>query len=492
MMGGLSYGYLSAAVTMLVGLWLTPFLLRALGSHELGLWLLIQQAASVLLLMDVGVVALLPRETAYATGRAGGAAASPDLAVLVGETQRLVWCQLPIVAAAALVAWVMVETRSEGLRWPAAIVLASFVALFPSRVFPALLHGLQDHAFVGRTQLIVWTVNTMVTVALVWWGFGLISLVVAYVVSQVLLAVVTWLRVRSRFPGALPDRLPPFGRDLVRRHMGRSIWVSVSQVAQVLLNGSDILIVGAVMGPAAVVVYSCTSKLVSVLANQPQMIMQTAAPALSEVRMAESASRLSDASLALTQAMLLVSGAVACVVAAVNGAFVTWWVGPAQYAGFRVTALLVVAMLLRHLNVTTVYALFARGYEKQISLVTLADGAVTVAVTALAVRQLGVIGAPIGVIAGTCLVSLPLNLQRLARDAGSAPSALLRDLAPWAARFLLVLACAVIVALGWQPAGLRGAALSGAAIAAIYLALAGPLALRHPLGMYVRPWLAWR
>jgi O-antigen/teichoic acid export membrane protein len=208
--------------------------------------------------------------------------------------------------------------------------------------------------------------------------------------------------------------------------------------------------------------------------------------------MAESASRLSDASLALTQAMLLVSGAVACVVAAVNGAFVTWWVGPAQYAGFRVTALLVVAMLLRHLNVTTVYALFARGYEKQISLVTLADGAVTVAVTALAVHQLGVMGAPIGVIAGTCLVSLPLNLQRLARDAGSAPLALLRDLAPWATRFVLVLACAVVVALGWQPAGLRGAAMSGATIAAIYLALAGPLAFRHPLGMYVRPWLAWR
>ena len=49
--------------------------------------------------------------------------------------------------------------------------------------------------------------------------------------------------------------------------LGRSAWVSLAQIAQVFLNGTDVLIIGKLLGPAAVVPYSCTSKLVTVLAN---------------------------------------------------------------------------------------------------------------------------------------------------------------------------------------------------------------------------------
>jgi O-antigen/teichoic acid export membrane protein len=37
--GGLGLGYIHTIVTIIVGLWLTPYLLRHLGSHDYGLWL---------------------------------------------------------------------------------------------------------------------------------------------------------------------------------------------------------------------------------------------------------------------------------------------------------------------------------------------------------------------------------------------------------------------------------------------------------------------
>ena len=67
----------------------------------------------------------------------------------------------------------------------------------------------------------------------------------------------------------------------------------MAQVAQTLLAGSDVLLVGALIGPAAAVPYACTAKLIQVLANHPQMLMQAAAPALSEMRMSESAASAS-------------------------------------------------------------------------------------------------------------------------------------------------------------------------------------------------------
>jgi len=38
-LGGATVGYLHQAVIILVGLWLTPFLLHRIGQHEYGLWL---------------------------------------------------------------------------------------------------------------------------------------------------------------------------------------------------------------------------------------------------------------------------------------------------------------------------------------------------------------------------------------------------------------------------------------------------------------------
>ena len=36
--GGLSLGYIQMAATIVTGLWMTPFLLRTLGSQDYGLW----------------------------------------------------------------------------------------------------------------------------------------------------------------------------------------------------------------------------------------------------------------------------------------------------------------------------------------------------------------------------------------------------------------------------------------------------------------------
>ena len=92
----------------------------------------------------------------------------------------------------------------------------------------------------------------------------------------------------------------------------------MSQVAQVLLNGTDLLVIGALLGPAAVVPYACTGKLVTLLANQPQLFMQTALPALSELRTSAPRARLFQVSTSMSQLLLLCSGAIACVVLTVN------------------------------------------------------------------------------------------------------------------------------------------------------------------------------
>jgi O-antigen/teichoic acid export membrane protein len=486
-LSGLGFGYASQILTTLVAFWLTPFLLHRIGQHDYGLWLVGTQLMFYMALLDLGVVALLPRETAFATGRANRIEEAADLPVLIGQTVRLIAWQMPLVVLAAVIAWFMMPAEWEGLRNPIGVVLLAFVLMFPLRIFGAVLHGLQDLAFLGRLNIILYSISTAITVALVFAGWGLYALAVGWTALQLFGALINWHRLHRRFPTVLPRSLPEILWPTARTRLTQGFWVSLNQIAGVLLNGTDILIIGKLFGPAAVVPYVCTGKMISVLSNQPQMMMAAAGPALSQMRMGESRERLSEVCTALGQAMLMLSGAVVCVVLAVNQGFVGRWVGATQYGGFWLTALILLSMLLRHWNLTVGYMLFCFGYERRLCLTAVLDGLVSIGAVFLLVRWYGLIGAPLGMLAGACFVSLPANLSALARESNRSRWELMVPLAPWFVRFILLAGGTGALARVWIPHTFLLIGLTATGVALLYAAVMFPLALRAPLGLYVRP-----
>ena len=483
---GISFGYASQLLTTLVGLWLTPFLLFRVGQHDYGLWLVGTQLMFYLALLDLGVVALLPRETAFATGRTS-IAESTDLPVIVGQTLRLVLWQMPLVLLVAIIAWFTIPTEWDGLRHPLGLVLLAFVLTFPLRIFSAVLLGLQDLAFLGRLNIISFLISTAITVGLVLRGWGLYALAFGWIAAQFIKAGASWYRLRRQFPTVLPLRLPELRWSLTRGRLISGFWVSLNQIAQVLLNGTEILIIGKFFGPAAVVPYVCTGKLVSVLATQPQLFMASASPALSQMRTGESRERLAQVCIALGQATLLLSGAGVCIVLMVNHGFVERWVGPDQYGGFWLTTLLLLSMLIRHWNLTIGYTIFSFGYERRLCVTALLDGALSIGAVFLFVWLYGLIGAPLGMMVGVCLVSLPANLAALARESKMTVWELMKPLSAWFVRFVVLMLAAGALARTWSPNTVPLLVATGAASALIYLVVMFPLALRHPLGIYVRP-----
>jgi O-antigen/teichoic acid export membrane protein len=486
-LSGIRFGYANQVITTLVGFWLTPFLLYRVGQHDYGLWLVGTQLIFYLSLLDLGIIALMPRETAFATGRVSSIDEAKDLPVIIGETVRIILWQMPLVALGVLIAWLILPTEWEGLRYPIGVVLLLFVAMFPLRIFNAVLNGLQDFGFLGRVGIASYLLSAGTTIGLVLAGLGLYALAIGWTVLQLTGAITGWYRLRTRFPGVLPKRLPKLRWINTRGRLKQGFWVSLNQIAQLLVTGTDILLIGKFFGPAAVVPYVCTGKLISVLANQPQLLMQLAAPALSQMRVAESRERLSQVCIALGQAMLMLSGAVVCIVLIVNQGFVSRWVGAGQFGGVSLTLLILLSMLLRHWNITIGYALFSFGRERRLCVTALLDGLISVGAVTLLVWTWGLIGAPLGMIIGACLVSLPANLSALAAESGMTPWSLMRPLMPWFTRFVFLLLIAGSIARAWAPQTWPMLALTCAGGALVYAAVMFPLTLRSPLGIYVRP-----
>jgi O-antigen/teichoic acid export membrane protein len=387
--------------------------------------------------------------------------------------------------------WFTIPAEWQDLRGPLAIILVGFVVAFPLRILPALLHGLQDLTFTGIAQMLSWMLSTAATVAMVLAGWNLVALALGWLISQVVTMPLFLYRMRTKFPGVLPHRLPPLVWEAVRPQLGKGFWISVAQVAQLLVANTDLLIIGKLLGPAAVVPYSCTGRLAGVLTNQAQILMQTATPGLCELKSIGSRERVFHALVAMTNAVLTFSGLVFCLVLLVNRWFVTWWVTGRQYGGFLLTIALALNFLIRSWTGTTAFSVFCFGYQRRISLTNISDGAVSVMFCVVLTMLWGPVGAAAGSMLGACLVSLPWNLWLIARDTGvSVPRLLSAMLRGWSWRFVMMAGAVFWVAMHWSPRNLPSAAAAVLAVILLYGLIMLPNVLRPPLGNYVRPLLA--
>ena len=332
--------------------------------------------------------------------------------------------------------------------------------------------------------MIVGAGGTVASVGLVLWGFKLPALVTGWSVTLLLTAVAAYWRLRHFSVATTTAGTPVPG------YFSRSAWVSAGQLGQVFLNGSDVLVIGKLLGAAAVVPYVCTAKLITIFANYPQMLVHSAQPALTELRGAGAKERLVEVTQALAQGMLILSGALVMTVITANQFFVTWWVGGTQYAGLVLTLALTTMMLVRHWNVAMNYTLFCFGYERQLSLVALADGVVTLAGTAFLVPRLGLAGAPVASVLGAVLVGLPLNVRAAAREVGVGIGSFLRPCASLVLTIAAVVALAVAGHFWFDASRLVNAVAFVVVMLSLYAAAVTPFILSGPLRPYAHTGLS--
>jgi O-antigen/teichoic acid export membrane protein len=472
-------GYGFQLVVAATGLALTPFLLSRLGTDEFGSWLVIGQVLGLLGLLDLGVTAVLPREVARASGT-GDPGAVPEV---VRRATWLVWFQTPVVGLIAAGVWAGVSAEWPDLSGPLGVTLAFFVTQFPLRLPTAILTGLQDLEFSWLVQAAAWLVTTVVSVLLVLAGWGLYSLAVGWAAGQLLACLVCWVRVRTRFPAASRWQGCP-GRTAIMSYLGPSFWTSVQQLARLLLLGADLIILGWAAGPAAVVVYACTVKLVSLVNNQPSLLMTAAFPAIAELQAVGDRDRLWRACRAVGLGLLLLSGGLAIAVLALNSAFVPLWVGAGQYGGPALTLLAVVGMVARHWAYTLLVTAFALGYDRVLAATSVADGVVTVVATIGWVFALGPLGVPLGLLSSLLLTSAPAAILALAAAEGVSPLRAIRWAGPWAIRFLAVAVPLAVASFTPAAENPLFAAVALAGGLGAYAVLSVPLLGREPLRGY--------
>src|SRR5271166_5009608 len=193
---GALFTYLYQGGAMFVGIWLTPFYIHSLGTKDFGVWLVGLQVLTFLLLIDFGIIGVMPRDVGHAAGAELSEGGSDRLSLLMGQTVKVVLAQTVIVAIACLGLFLFGRGTAASLRGPVGLILLVFTISYPLRIFPATLQGLQDLSFLGQLRLCLWALATALTVVLLMTGARFYALAWGWCFQQMGHDLVAAIRLR--------------------------------------------------------------------------------------------------------------------------------------------------------------------------------------------------------------------------------------------------------------------------------------------------------
>ena len=485
-------GVVNQALAAAVGLWVTRFTLHRIGPHDYGLWVIAGQVLAYMVLLDLGVVALLPREISVAAGKGGDPEArDAELRDLFERSMSLVLLLVPVLALGSIAILALLPAQWAALRGPLAVYLALYVTAYPFRLVGAVLTGLQELSFTAMTQTLSFLVGAAATVTLVVFGFGLYALAVGGIAGQLIAALAGLTRLFSHHRRVLPRRFRWASLDVIRRHFAPGLWVSLGQLAHVMLNATDVLVIGRILGPDGALKFSFTDKTENILSVQPFAIGNLAGPTLGQLKGSGRQGEVSRIVGIIAASTLILSGAVVLAVLETNHAFVRSWIGEQYFGGMALTATILANMMARHWQFTySVGIFYYSGRVRESTLILLADGVVSLGLSIILVQHLGIVGAPLGSLISVLVTAWPASVILISRDSGTSPWASFAPVVPWLVRFvpLAIVAGATGVWLG--ESSLLIVAGAGAIIGIAYIAAVLPLLRRPPLAVYAEPWLA--
>ena len=487
-----SFGYGQFGLAIISGIILIPFVLSHLGARTYGLWLASGELLTYAAVLDFGVFSVLPWMIAEADGRKDSRAINSFVVqgLIVGLVVSLIYtigmCLLWVLLPSALS---LTAVDRLALGKPLVILVTITALTYPLRVFSAALVGLQDVIFTGSMAVLQMCLSISLTVILLLKGYGLYALAIAGACPLMVTGVGCLLRVKSILPNLLSDYKRPTIKD-IRSLLVQGLGGWMSSFGVQMLAASNGLVITFLGHPEWVPVYGCTAKLSQLLLQICWVLPDSGLAGLAQLHGEGRRERVGSIVGSMLRMHLILSGAAACVLFALNPSFVRWWVGPNLFGGWSLNMMLAIGAIVSSLIHGLVVATAVLGNRIRLGIATLFNGAVHVVLAIVLGSRFGLYGIALAAILSGVLTTLPLGLRLLQPATGLSLQWLLVGLcAPWLARIVPLLALAAVVGFYFAPSPLWGIVIAGFGIGLVYLWWMRSLYRDLPLDPRLRHWL---
>ncbi len=413
-----SSSWFSLGVNILIGIFLSPFILHRLGNLEYGAWVLVFSVTGYYGLFDLGIRSSIIRYVSTYT-------ATNDVEGL----SRLINTSLVVytgIGALAMVVTVAVSAHVGALfRMPAEfiptarllfLIVGTSVSLgFTAGIFGGVLEGLGRFYVVNATNLVAWLLRAGLIVLALNRGYGLLSVAIITVVlpflSSAVRAVIALRVLPVKFGWRYVDRK---SLTEIARYSSVSFILMISYK---LRFKTDEIVISTFLSVSAVTFFSNGDRLVDYTGEVVSGLAQLFIPMSGHSDAKGDMDQLRKIFVAGNRACALIVLPITATLVILGKSVITAWVGPRYVtASYPVMVILLLPFTCILSQAASSRILYGMARHKSLAWVTSMEGIANIVLSILLIRPFGIIGDALGTaipLSCTALFFLPRHLCRV-------------------------------------------------------------------------------
>jgi O-antigen/teichoic acid export membrane protein len=406
------------ATNLIVGFFLSPFILHRLGDDAFGLWVLVFALTGYYGLFDFGIRSSIVRYVAQyqATGDRDRLNCFINTSLCTYSAIGLLLLMVTVAGAFYVDSIFRIPASLHSTAKIIFLIVGAAVSLgFPLGVFAGVLEGLQKFNWLSLTQVSCNLVRTLLIVIALTHGGELLAIVLITVVLNTSAYLIYFGVVRRMV--RLRLGLEYIDRESFHRMASFGSITFIAIVASQLRFYSDAAVIGIFLSSAAITYFSIGSKLVSYSSNVTQSMSQIFTPMSSEFHATGDRDRLRRVLIMGNRACALLAFPICAALLILGRSVIEVWVG-AKYVpiGYAVLAWFAIGDCTEMAQSASPKILYGMAKHRTMALVRLTEGVVNLVLSIVLLRYYGVVGVAIGTVLPqlcTNLVFMPEHLCRM-------------------------------------------------------------------------------
>lgn len=405
------------AVNMLVGFFLSPFILHRLGDEAFGLWVLVFSLTGYYGLFDLGIRSSIIKHVAHyaATKDEQGLARTINTSLFAYSCVALVLLLGTFVASLYVDRWFQVSPGFLPTVRLLFLIVGSAVALgFPLGVFGGVLEGLQKFYWLNFTQIVSTLLRALLIIIALEQGYGLLTVAVITVALPLAAAGLYALVVRRFIVIRLQKRFVTLAS--FRQLMGYGSITFIIIVADQLRFQADAVIIGIFLSASAITAFSIGSKLADYAVQPVESMASIFLPMASHFEATKSTDQLRRVFIEGNRVCAFVMFPICAMLVILGKSLIGVWVGEKYASSYLILLLLLVPKSLYRAQAASNRVLFGMARHRPLAVMAVVEGMVNVILSVALIRPLGIVGDALGTtipLLFTSLVFLPLYTCRV-------------------------------------------------------------------------------
>lgn len=407
--------WFALGVNILVGIFLSPFILHKLGDAAFGIWVLIFSLTGYYGIFDFGIRSSIIRFVSKYTATRDVVEISGLLnTALFTYTCVGVLCLVLTIIGSFYVDRIfhIMPGLERTARWLLLLVGTSVALGFPLGMFGGMLEGLQKFYILNWTNIASSLLRVILIVFYLNRGYGLLTVAIVTVglpmLASVLRAIIALRSMPVRFSWACVDG------NAFRQMANYSGVTFMIIIAAQLRFKTDAVVIGTFLSSAAITYFYAGSRLVDYAGEVVSSLAQIFVPMSSQSEAAGDAAGLRKIFIAGNRACAFTIFPMTAMFLILGKSIIQVWVGKKYVAqGYPILVTLIVPYTLMLSQAASSRILFGIGKHGKLAMVTMIEGASNLLLSILLVRPYGIMGDAVGTaipLAGTFVFFMPHHL----------------------------------------------------------------------------------